>query len=125
MYCLTSFEFAKVPIVLHFLIGQTVTVLEAEFEQQPVLHMLQTARRGIGAQSLLELEKVRKKMSHRWYNKKGLLSHIIPIYKGSGGAGKGKKEDVAWVLPKESSTVSHLTNLQRFLLCCISWLGKQ
>jgi hypothetical protein len=32
MYYLTCFEFTKVPTVLHFLIGQTVTVLEAEFE---------------------------------------------------------------------------------------------
>jgi hypothetical protein len=30
MYYLTCLE--KVPTVLHFLIGQTVTVLEAEFE---------------------------------------------------------------------------------------------
>jgi hypothetical protein len=45
MYRLTSFEFAKVPIVLHFLIGQTVTVLEAEFEQQPTVHVLHTDRR--------------------------------------------------------------------------------
>jgi hypothetical protein len=45
MYCLTSFEFAKVPIVLHLLIGQTVTVLEAEFEQQPSVHVLHIARR--------------------------------------------------------------------------------
>jgi hypothetical protein len=39
MYCLTSFEFAQVIIVLHFLIGQTVTVLEGEFEQQLPVHM--------------------------------------------------------------------------------------
>jgi hypothetical protein len=34
-----------IPIVLHFLIGQTVTVLAAEFDQLPAVHVLHNAAR--------------------------------------------------------------------------------